>query len=189
MRSLIITQNITLDGSIQMLGDWFNPEAHDDELAAELRRQDETADALLLGRQTFQDFRSYWPYQTDDPTGVADYINGVAKYVVSATITDPQWSNSTILSGDPVEQVGMLKTAPGGDIVATGSITLCHTLIAAGLVDEYRLFVYPYVQGGGRRLFPDGTTISGFVPAAAPRTFPGGVTLASWTAPKSPSDR
>lgn len=183
MRSLIITQNITLDGSIEMLGDWFNPEAHDAELTAELRRQDETADALLLGRQTFQDFRSYWPHQTDDPTGVADYINNVAKFVVSATMTDPQWDNSTILSGDVVERVSALKTAPGGDIVATGSITLCHSLIAAGLVDEFRLFIYPYVQGGGRRLFPDGTTIFGFSPAAAPMRFPGGVTLVSWTAP------
>jgi dihydrofolate reductase len=184
MRSLIITQNITLDGSIEMLADWFNPEAHEAELTAELRRQDETADALLLGRQTFQDFRSYWPHQADDPTGVADYINNVAKYVVSSTMTDPQWDNSTILSGDLVERVSALKVAPGGDIVATGSITLCHSLIAEGLVDEFRLFIYPYVQGGGRRLFPDGTTISGFSPAAAPMTFPGGVTLVSWTAPE-----
>lgn len=189
MRSLIVTQNITLDGSIEMLGDWFNPEAHDDELTAELCRQDETADALLLGRQTFCDFRRYWPHQTDDPTGIADYINSVAKYVVSSTITDPQWSNSTILSGNFVEQVRTLKAAPGGDIVATGSTTLCHSLIAAGLVDEYRLFTYPFVQGGGRRLFPDGTTISGLLPAAAPVTFPGGVTLASWTAPRSPARR
>lgn len=183
MRSLIITQNITLDGSIEMLGDWFDPQAHDDELAAELRHQDETADALLLGRRTFEDFRAYWPHQTNDRTGVADYINGVAKYVVSSTIGEPQWRNSTVLCGDPTEQVKMLKAAPGGDIVATGSITLCHTLIAAGLVDEYRLFVYPCVQGGGRRLFPAGTVLSGFAPAAAPVTFPGGVTLVSWTAP------
>lgn len=182
MRSLIITQNMTLDGSIEMLGDWFNPEVQDEELLAEMRRQDETADALLLGRKTFQDFRDYWPHQTDDHTGVADYINSVAKYVVSSTITDPEWDHSTTLSGDPVEQVRTLKAASGGDIVATGSITLCQTLIGAGLVDEYRLFVYPVVQGGGRRLFPDGTTISALKPAAAPVVFPGGVTLASWTA-------
>lgn len=189
MRSLIVTQNITLDGSVEMLGDWFNPEAHDVELTAELRRQDQTADALLLGRRTFEDFRSYWPHQTDDPTGVADYINTVTKYVVSATITDPQWDNSAILQGDPVQQVSALKAMPGGDIVATGSITLCHSLIAAGLVDEFRLFIYPYVQGGGRRLFPDGTAMSGFRPAAAPMAFPGGVTLVSWTAPAASAHR
>jgi dihydrofolate reductase len=71
-------------------------------------------------------------------------------------MTDPQWQNSTVLSGDPVEEVRALKEQPGQDIVVTGSITLCHTLIGAGLVDEYRLFVYPVVQGRGRRLFPDG---------------------------------
>lgn len=182
MRSLIITQNMTLDGSVEMLGDWFNPEALDDELTAEMRRQDQTADALLLGRQTFQDFRSYWPNQTDDPSGVADYINNVAKYVVSSRLTDPEWKNSTLLSGDPVQHVRTMKAAPGGDIVVTGSITLCHTLIAAGVVDEYRMFIYPVVQGAGRRLFPDGSTISGFSPAAPPMIFPGGVTLVSWKA-------
>ena len=71
-------------------------------------------------------------------------------------ITDPQWQNTTVLSGDPVKQVGILKDQQGLDIVITGSISLCHTLIKAGLVDEYRLFVYPVVQGRGRRLFPDG---------------------------------
>jgi len=71
-------------------------------------------------------------------------------------MTDPQWQNSTVLSGDPAAQVRALKEQPGRDITVTGSITLCHALIVAGLVDEYRLFVYPIVQGRGRRLFPDG---------------------------------
>ena len=98
-------------------------------------------------------------------------------------MSDPDWRNSTILAGDPVDEVRALKAASGGDIVATGSITLCQTLIAAGLVDEYRLFIYPCVQGGGRRLFPDGTTLSGLRPAAQPMVFPSGVTLVSWIAP------
>jgi dihydrofolate reductase len=80
----------------------------------------------------------------------------VQKYVVSSVISDPQWQNTTVLSGDPVPQVRALKDQQGQDIVITGSISLCHTLIEAGLVDEYRLFVYPVVQGRGRRLFPDG---------------------------------
>jgi dihydrofolate reductase len=189
MRSLIITQNVTLDGSIEMLEDWFDPQAQDDELIAEMRRQDETADALLLGRKTFEDFRGYWPDQTNDTSGIADYINSVAKYVVSSTMTDPGWNNSTLLSGDPVKHVRTLKAAPGGDIVVTGSITLCHNLIAADVVDEYRLFIYPVVQGAGRRLFPDGPLISGFSPAGPPMIFPGGVTLASWKAPRALSHR
>ena len=109
-----------------------------------------------MGRRTFEDLRGYWPKQSDDTTGITHYLNQVQKYVVSSTMTDPDWQNSTILSGDPVEEVRALKDKPGRDIVVTGSITLCHTLIEAGLVDQYRLFVYPVVQGRGRRLFPDG---------------------------------
>ena len=71
-------------------------------------------------------------------------------------MTEPEWENSTVFSGDPVDEVSALKEQPGQDIVLTGSITLGHTLIEDGLVDEYRFFVYPVVQGRGRRLFPDG---------------------------------
>ena len=158
MRTLAITQNITLDGSIEMLGDWFEPQGQADssDMLDELHRQDAEADAFLTGRQTFEDLRGYWPTLTDDTTGVTDYLNLVQKYVVSSTMTDPQWQNSTVLSGDAVAEVRALKEQPGTDIVVTGSITLCHTLIAAGLVDEYRLFGYPVVQGRGRRLFPEG---------------------------------
>jgi len=160
VRTLAITQNITLDGAIEMLGDWFDPQGQagvdNSDLLDELHRQDREADGFLVGRRTFEDLRGYWPEQTDDTTGITDYLNRVQKYVVSSTLTDPRWQNSTVLSGDPVEQVGALKEAPGRDLVVTGSITLCHALIRAGLVDEYRLFVYPVVQGRGRRLFPGG---------------------------------
>jgi dihydrofolate reductase len=160
MRTLAITQNITVDGSIEMLGDWFNPQGQADvdnsDLLEELHRQDREADGLLLGRQTFEDLRGYWPNQSNDATGITEYLNRVHKYVVSSTISDPEWQNSTILSGDIIEEVRSLKEQPGKDIVVTGSITLCHALIEAGLVDEYRLFAYPVVQGRGRRLFPDG---------------------------------
>jgi dihydrofolate reductase len=162
MRTLAVTQNITLDGSIEMLGDWFDPErqADDADLVEELRRQDETADAFLTGRLTFEALRGYWSEKTDDSTGISDYLNRVQKYVVSSTMSDAQWQNSTVLTGDPLEEVRALKEHPGEDIVITGSITLCHTVIEAGLVDEYRLFVYPVVQGRGRRLFPEGFEIA-----------------------------
>ncbi len=160
MRTLAVTENTTVDGSIEMLGDWFDPqgqgEVDNSDLMEELHRQDSQADGLLLGRRTFEDFRSYWPLQTDDATGVTKYLNEVRKYVVSSTLTEPGWENSTVLSGDPVAAVRALKEQPGRDVVVTGSITLVHALVAAGLVDEYRLFTYPVVQGRGRRLFPDG---------------------------------
>jgi dihydrofolate reductase len=182
MRKLVITQNITLDGSIEMLDDWFDPRLQDDDLLEESHRQDAQADALLVGRKTFTDFRGYWPRQTDDPTGVTDYLNRVAKFVVSSTMTEPEWKNSTVLSGDPVAQTKALKTQPGKDIVLTGSITLAHTLMAAGLVDEYRLFVYPAVQGRGRRLFPDGMAIPALRLVERPKAFRSGITLIRYAA-------
>ena len=160
MRTLAITQNTMVDGSIEMLRECFDPQGQADvdnsDLLDELHRQDRHADGFLVGRRTFEDLRGYWPNQSNDPTGISDYLNRVQKYVVSSTMTDPEWQNSTVLSGDPVEEVLALKGRSGQDIVITGSITLCHALIEAGLVDEFRLFVYPVVQGSGRRLFPDG---------------------------------
>jgi dihydrofolate reductase len=185
MRTLAITQNITLDGSIEMLDDWFDPQgqagADNSDLLEELHRQDRAADGFLTGRRTFEDLRGYWPKQTDDATGVTDYLNRVRKYVVSSTMTDPGWQNSTVLSGDPVEEVRALKDQAGNDVVVTGSITLCHALIEAGLVDEYRLFVHPVVQGRGRRLFPDGYRLSSLRLVEA-RAFRSGITYARYAA-------
>lgn len=186
MRKLVITQNMTLDGSIEMLGDWFNPQGQADQsdLIEEIHRQDEQSDAFLTGRQTFESLRSYWPQQTEDPTGVTSYLNEVTKYVVSSTITDPQWQHTTVLSGDPVSEVRSLKEQQGKDIVITGSITLCHTLIEAGLVEEYRLFVYPVVQGRGRRLFPDGFELPRLTLLEA-RSFTGGILYSRYAADRS----
>ncbi|HEY1294457.1 MAG TPA: dihydrofolate reductase family protein [Chloroflexota bacterium] len=164
MRTLAITENITVDGSIEMLEDWFDPKtqgaADNADLLEEQQRQGKGADAMLVGRRTFEAFREYWPKQTDDTTGITEYLNQVQKYVVSSTLTDPAWANSTVLSGDPVMKVTGLKREDGQDIVLTGSITLAHCMIEAGLVDEYRLFVYPTIQGCGRRLFPEGYEVS-----------------------------
>ncbi|MEJ7832395.1 MAG: dihydrofolate reductase family protein [Nocardioides sp.] len=176
MRKLVVSQNITLDGSIEMLGDWFDPTSQDEDLVAEMSRQGEQEDALLLGRQTFEDFRGFWPQQTDDTTGFTEELNSVQKYVVSSTMTDPAWQNSTILTGDWLEQVRGLKHQDGQDIGVTGSITLTHALIEAGLVDEYLLFVYPVVQGRGKRLFPDGFEVSRLELLEC-RSFGSGITL------------
>ncbi len=161
MRTLAITQNVTLDGSIEMLDDWFEPQGADgvdnSDLIAEVHRQDEAADSLLLGRRTFVDMRGYWPHQRGkDATGVSEYLDRMEKLVVTSTLTDAAWQNTVLVSADPVSFVRGIKAGTGKDIVVTGSIGLCHALIAAGLVDEYRLFTYPIVQGRGRRLFPDG---------------------------------
>lgn len=159
MRKLVVTENTTLDGVIDMAAGWFDPLAKDvdqSDISAATAEHSAAADALLVGRNTFEAFRGFWPRQTEDPTGVADYLNSVDKYVVSSTLGEPGWRNSTVLRGDPVEEVRALKEAEGRDIVATGSIQLVHALIAAGLVDEYRLFVFPVVVGSGARLFESG---------------------------------
>jgi dihydrofolate reductase len=175
MRTLAITQNMSADGSIEFLGDWFDPTDQGDDLVAEIRRQSEREDYLLLGRQTFTDFRGFWPHQHDDTTGIAAALDRVEKLVVSTTLGDPGWEGSTVLGADWRERVGELKQQDGGDIVVTGSISLVPDVIAAGLVDEYRLFVHPAVQGRGRRLFPEGH--EGRLTLEASRAFANGVVL------------
>lgn len=185
MRTLAVTQNITVDGSVEMLDDWFDPQGQggpgNADLLTELHRQDADADGFLVGRRTFEDLRGYWPLQTDDPTGITEYLDRVQKYVVSATVTDPHWQNTTIISADPIGRIRALKEQPGRDIVVTGSITLCHALIEAGLVDEYRLFVYPVVQGRGRRLFPGGFRAPRLTLVEA-KAFDGGITYSRYAA-------
>jgi dihydrofolate reductase len=163
-RDLVVTENITLDGVIDASGGWFS--VADDagvdqsDLTVAIREQSDAADAVLFGRVTFEEMRGYWPEQTDDTTGVTDYLNRVSKYVVSSTLADPAWEHTTVLPGVGFQdELRALKSKPGKDIVTTGSITLVHALIAAGLVDEYRLFLYPVVLGHGARLFPDGTHV------------------------------
>ena len=161
MRDLIITENITLDGVIDAAEGWFMPAGDDEtdqsDVIAAIAEQREAADAFLTGRLTFEQMRGFWPQQTDDETGVSDYLDRVEKYVVSTTLEDPGWEPTTILRG--LEDVRALKGRDGADIVVTGSLTLVPDLIAAGLVDEYRLFVYPVVLGRGRRLFQDATDV------------------------------
>ena len=158
-RRLVVTENISANGVIEFIDDWFDPAAQDDaeDLFAVMRDQMASEEALLLGRKTFEDFRGYWPLQTDDASGSADHLNRVPKYVVSSTMTDAGWSNSTVLSGRLEDEVAALKAdGDGGDLGVTGSISVVHALMSADLVDEYRLFVYPVLSSRGRNLTPTG---------------------------------
>jgi dihydrofolate reductase len=181
MRELIVTENITLDGVIEATAGWFDPAGDDAEvdqsdIVAALREQREAADAFLVGRVTFEQMRGYWPQQTDDTTGITDYLNSVSKYVVSKTLQEPAWEHSTVLRGPLRDEIQALKSQPGRDIVTTGSITLVRDLIADGLVDEYRLFVYPVVLGHGRRLFADASGVPR-LRLAESRSFRSGIVL------------
>lgn len=180
MRSLVITQNITADGAVEMLDDWFDPMAQDEDMLVVNQRDSVLSDTLVPGWRTFEDFRGFWPEQADDPTGITEELDSLDKFVVSRTMTDPRWQNSTVLGGDPVSAVSELLARPGdGGVVVTGSITLCRTLIGAGLVAGYWLWTYPYVQGRGRSLFPEGYTSS--LHLVEHRDFRTGVTYTHWT--------
>ena len=160
-RRLVVTENISANGVIEFVDDWFDPadQGDADDLFAVMGEQMASEEALLLGRQTFEDFRGYWPLQTDDASGSTDHLNRVPKYVPSSTMTDPAWSNSTVLSGGLEDEVAALKAdGDGGDLGVTGSVSVVHTLMRADLVDEYRLFVYPVLTSRGRNLMPEGMT-------------------------------
>lgn len=184
MRKLVVTENITLDGVIEATGGWFSPagdeaDVDNSDMEATVRRQTEAEDAVLLGRVTFEEFRGYWPAQTDDTTGITAHLNQVSKYVVSGTLDDPRWENTTVLRGPLTNEVRALKEQPGREISVTGSITLVHELIETGLIDEYRLFLYPVVVGRGRRLFENAAN----VPALAlveTQTYRSGVVLLTY---------
>jgi dihydrofolate reductase len=113
------------------------------------------AEALLLGRVTYQGFAAAWPAMKDDG-GFADKMNGMPKYVVSNTLTKAEWNKSTILRGDVFQEVAKLKQKDGGEILVNGSAQLVAALMEHNLVDEFRLMVFPVVLGKGKRMFRDG---------------------------------
>jgi dihydrofolate reductase len=155
--SLLVTENITLDGVIDAGGGWFapagdGPDTSDiEEVLGEHMAEERD---LLLGRTTFEELRGFWPHQTEDSTGVSDHLNRMRKHVVSTTMDDPEWQNSAVLRG--IDEVSALREE--AELQLTGSMTLVRALIAEGLVDAYRLFVYPVVLGRGFRLFEDATS-------------------------------
>jgi class 3 adenylate cyclase/dihydrofolate reductase len=132
-------------------------------------------DALLLGRVTYQIWAAFWPAAPRDE-GFADRMNALPKYVVSKSLEKVEWTNSTILSGDVVEEVSNLKQQPGGDILLTGSADLLNSLMDNDLIDEYRLAVYPIVLGSGKHLFGQRRQIS-HMRLRETRSFASGVVL------------
>ena len=111
------------------------------------------ADGLLLGRTTYEGFAEAWPSREGE---FADKFNGMAKYVVSSTLSDPSWNNTTVIKPeDIVAEVSKIREQPGGDILINGSAQLIKVLLENNLVDEVRLMVFPVVLGGGKRLFSD----------------------------------
>jgi dihydrofolate reductase len=171
MRELIVSEFITLDGVIQAPGDadedteggfthggWTLPYWHDD-IGAHFFQAMAQADALLLGRKTWQIHGDAFEPMLNDPFG--DAMNGIRKYVVSTTLESASaWRNSSLIRDNVVEAVRQLKQQPGKNIFVDGSSVLTQVLAQNDLIDEYSLHVYPIVLGGGKRLYPQGKRLN-----------------------------
>jgi dihydrofolate reductase len=159
MRRIVVSEFLSLDGVMEdpggaegfVHGGWTFKFPDPEGMRFKL---DETLshDALLLGRVTYEGFAAAWPSMTDE-VGFAEKMNAMPKFVVSTTLNDLAWNNSTLISGHVVEEIAKLKEHDGGDILVAGSASLVATLMANDLVDEYRLMVFPIVLGAGKRLF------------------------------------
>lgn len=151
MRKLVLYTLLSLDGVAESPERYFFD--FDDEMYANLSSVIEAQDTVLLGRRMYDEWATYWPASDDEP--FASFINKVRKYVVTSTVPETSWANTTVVT-TPVEQlVRDLKEQPGGDIGVHGSIRLGRSLIEAGVVDELRLVIAPVLAGSGRRLFSD----------------------------------
>jgi dihydrofolate reductase len=158
MGRIVVTEFVSLDGVMEdpggsenfKYGGWSFEFERGDE--GDEFKLDETmsSDALLLGRVTYEGFAEAWPQRDGE---FADKFNTMPKYVVSSTLTDPEWTNSTVLQGELADEVGKLKERYEWDIVVHGSRQLAQSLLEQDLVDELRLMVYPVVLGSGKRLF------------------------------------
>jgi dihydrofolate reductase len=156
-------QNMSLDGVVQdpdgaegfRLGGWFVESGGKDlEQWNELARDEALrAEAWLLGRKSYEFFGARWRPRTGE---LADRLNGMPKYVVSSTLEDPDWNNTTVLRGDAVAAVSARKQQLGGEIVVPASYQLARTLVEHDLVDELRLVVFPVLLGAGERMFDEG---------------------------------
>ena len=127
----------------------------DDETFAFISETYQRADAFLFGRRTYELFAGYWGVRDDLEHPIVGALNTKPKYVASTTLTDPQWADTTVLSGDAAAAITELKAEPGGELQVHGSGTLIRSLLEHDLVDEMTLLVVPVVLGQGRRLFPD----------------------------------
>jgi dihydrofolate reductase len=158
MGRIVVTEFVSLDGVMEAPGGgesfrhggWSFEINRGDE--GDKFKLDETlsSEALLLGRVTYEGFAAAWPSREGE---FADKFNSMPKYVISSTLEEPEWDNSTVLKGDVAEEVAKLKEEQDGDIVVHGSARLVQTLVEADLVDEFRLMVFPVVLGSGKRLF------------------------------------
>lgn len=146
---------ISVDGVVEAPDQWHFP-YWNDEMAAAVGKGFETTRAMLMGRTLYDEWAEYWPTSTDEP--VASLFNDMPKYVVSTTLREASWNNSTIINGDVAARIRELEDSTEGDIALSGSATLVRWLLANRLLDRLHLLVHPVVVGKGQRLFEDTPT-------------------------------
>jgi dihydrofolate reductase len=191
MRKVVVTEFVSLDGVMEapggddgyVHGAWTIP-YWCDEIGVFKTEELFAADSMLLGRHTYEGFAAAWPERTGDP--FSDRMNTMGKDVVSATLTDPAWQNTTVHTGDLAAIVRALKDGDGGDLLVVGSATLVHGLLRADLVDELRLATYPVTLGVGKRLYPADTRLD--FELVGVTTAPTGVTLSTYRRTFEPAD-
>jgi dihydrofolate reductase len=155
MRKIVAGEFVSLDGVVESPASWHFP-YFNDEMGEAVGASMAEADAMLLGRVTYQEFASYWPGIDPADEPFAAYMNDTPKYVVSTTLQEAEWQNSTLIGENVVEEISRLKQQPGKNIAITGSGTLVESLLQADLLDELGLMVHPIVLGSGKRLFGGG---------------------------------
>jgi dihydrofolate reductase len=146
---------ISLDGVVEAPDQWHFP-YFNDEMAGAIGKAAETTDAFLMGRVVYEEWAGYWPTSTDEP--FASFLNNTPKYVVSRTLQEATWNNTTIINGNVAARLRDLKDRTQRDIGMSGSATLVRWLLANGLLDRLNLLVHPIVVGKGQRLFEDTPT-------------------------------
>ena len=151
MANLIMHEYVTLDGVAESPEKWQFA-YYGQDVAAFNVAQILTADCLLLGRKTYEIFAAFWPLKKNNEFGIADKFNSVPKFVVSSTLRDTTWANTTVFR-DPAQDISRLKQQPGSHIAVPGSVTLARWLLARDFIDELRMLVHPVVLGSGKRLF------------------------------------
>ncbi len=184
MRKLTSGIFITLDGVVEAPGagdtplpdkrGWSMP-FMDEEVGGFVMGGMASSDAMLLGRKTYQDFAAFWSAQPEDDP-IAGHMNNQTKYVVSTTLNQVDWKNSTLLKGDLAQAITQLKNQPGKDISLVGSGTLVQSLLQLELIDELNLLICPVILGVGKRLFKEGVDTKVLKPVSS-KTYGSGMTI------------
>lgn len=172
MRKIIVSTFVTLDGVMESPEKW-SFDFHDEQNMKDALDLVLGAGGLLLGRTTYEGFAEAWPTR-EDPMGFADKMNTMPKHVVSTTLTDPTWANTSVISGDVISEISRLREREGGDLLMYGSATLMRALMAEDLIDEFRFLLSPVVVSSGRKLF-DAPSLSAKLSATGAHVYPGGM--------------